>query len=93
MPRSTHWRKCAATTPANCRPAVNQIQQAIQPNDAQRAALDELGTASVKAAQAIKAACPAHISLTAPNRLAAMQQRIEAMISAVGMVQPPLEHF
>src|SRR5580704_16356321 len=62
---------------------IDQIQQAITPNDAQRAALDDLANASVKAAQDIRAACPTQIALTAPARLAAMQQRIEAMISAV----------
>jgi hypothetical protein len=72
---------------------VNQIQQAIQLNDAQRAALDDVASASAKAAQTIKSACPAELSLTAPNRLAVMQQRIEAMISAVGILQPPLLKF
>lgn len=72
---------------------IDRIQQVIQPNDAQRAALDELANASVKAAQNIKAACPTQISLTAPGRLAAMQQRIEAMISAVDTVRPALQKF
>jgi len=72
---------------------IDQFQQALQPNDAQRAALDDLANASVKAAQRIKAACPSQITLTAPGRLAAMQARIEAMIAAVGVVQPPLDHF
>ena len=72
---------------------IDRIEQVIQPNDSQRAALDELANASVKAAQDIKAACPNQISLTAPGRLAAMQQRIEAMISAVETVQPPLQKF
>jgi len=72
---------------------IDQIQQAIQPDDAQRAALDDLANASVKAAQDIKAACPKQIALTAPARLAAMQTRIEAMIKAVGTVQPPLQKF
>jgi hypothetical protein len=72
---------------------IDQIQQALQPNDTQRAALDDLANASVKAAQGIKAACPSQITLTAPGRLAAMQTRIEAMIAAVGLVQPPLEKF
>jgi hypothetical protein len=72
---------------------IDQIQQAIAPNDAQRAALDDLANASVKAAQDIKAACPTQIALTAPARLAAMQQRIDAMISAAGTVQPPLQKF
>jgi hypothetical protein len=72
---------------------IDQIQETIQPNDAQRAALDELANASVKAAQEIKAACPTQVSLTAPGRLATMQQRIEAMIAAVDTVQPPLQKF
>jgi hypothetical protein len=72
---------------------IDQIQQAIQPTDAQRAALDDLANASVKAAQDIKAACPTEVAVTAPARLAAMQQRIEAMISAVGTVRPPLQKF
>jgi hypothetical protein len=72
---------------------IDQIQQAIQPNDAERAALDDLANASAKAAQTIKAACPTRITLTAPGRLAAMQQRIEAMMAAVETVQPPLQKF
>jgi hypothetical protein len=72
---------------------IDQVQQAIQSNDAQQAALDDLANASVKAAQGVKAACPTDIALTAPSRLAHMQQRIEAMIAAVEIVQPPLEKF
>jgi hypothetical protein len=70
---------------------IDLIQQAIEPTDAQRAALDDLANASVTAAQNIKAACPTIISLTAPKRLASMQQRIEAMVAAVATVQPPLD--
>jgi LTXXQ motif family protein len=72
---------------------IDLIQQAIEPTETQRAALDELASASVTAAQNIKAACPTTISLTAPNRLASMQQRIEAMIAAVALVQPALDKF
>jgi hypothetical protein len=72
---------------------IDQIQQSLQLNDAQRAALDDLANASVKAAQDIKAACPTQIPVTAPQRIAFMQQRIEAMIAAVGTVQPALEKF
>jgi hypothetical protein len=72
---------------------IDQFKQAIKPTDAQQAALDDLANASLKAAQDIKAACPTNIALTAPSRLAAMQQRIEAMIAAVATVQPPLENF
>ena len=72
---------------------IDKIQQALQPNEAQRAALDDLANASQKAADQIRAACPTQIPLTAPARIAVMQQRIEAMISAVGLVQPPLQKF
>ena len=72
---------------------IDQFQKAIQPTAEQSAALDDLANASIKAAQDIKAACPTDIALTAPSRLAAMQQRIEAMIAAVQTVQPPLEKF
>ena len=72
---------------------IDQIQQAIQPTEAQRAALDDLSNASVSAAQIIRASCPSQTALTAPGRLAVMQQRIEAMTKAVATVQPPLEKF
>ena len=72
---------------------IDRIQQALNPNDEQRKALDDLGNASIKAAQIIKVACPKDVASTAPARLAAMQSRLEAMISAVQTVQPPLDHF
>jgi hypothetical protein len=72
---------------------VDQIQEAIEPNEAQRAALDDLANAHLKAAQQIKAACPTRIAITAPARLADMQARIEAMISAVTTIQPALQRF
>jgi hypothetical protein len=71
---------------------IDRIQQALNPNDEQRKALDDLANASVQAAQTIKAACPKDVVSTAPARLAAMQTRLEAMISAVKTVQPPLDH-
>ena len=72
---------------------IDLIAQAIEPTEAQRAALDDLANASVTAAQKIRAACPTTIALTAPGRLASMQQRIEAMIAGVATVQPPLDKF
>ena len=70
---------------------VDRFRQAIQPDAEQQAALDELARASAKAAQDIKNACPADVALTAPGRLALMEQRIEAMLFAVRTVQSPLE--
>ena len=72
---------------------IEAFQNAIQPNEAQRAALEELANASEKAAAGLRASCPTDVALTAPRRLAAMQQRIEAMIVAVQTVQGPLDKF
>ena len=72
---------------------IDQIQQAIQPNEAQRAALDDLANALISAAQMIRASCPTQTAFTAPGRLAVMQQRIGAMIKAVSAVQQPLGKF
>jgi hypothetical protein len=72
---------------------LDQIRQAITPNDAQSAALQNLFNASSNAAQTIGAVCPTDVALTAPKRLAAMQRRVEAMIVAVKIVQPALDKF
>jgi LTXXQ motif family protein len=72
---------------------IDQIRQAVQPSEEQRAALDDLASASVEAAGIIHAACPTEAALTPSGRLAAMRQRLEAMESAVARMRPPLEQF
>ena len=72
---------------------IDQIQQAIPLNEAQRAALDELANTLMSAAQIFEASCPTQPAFTAPRRLAIMQQRVGAMLKAVSVVQPPLGKF
>jgi len=72
---------------------IDQAREAIAPNEAQRAALDELAGALVRAAEMIRASCPAQAAFTAPGRLAVMQARIGAMMQAALAVQPPLTRF
>ncbi len=73
---------------------IDQVQQAIPPNnEVQRAALDDLANALISATQIIRASCPTKTAFTAPERLAAMQQRIGAMIQAALVVQPSLDKF
>lgn len=72
---------------------IERIQEIVKPDDTQRAALDRLGDASVKAAQTIKAACPSDYSLTPTGRLAAMAQRLQALRQAVDVVKGPLDAF
>jgi len=73
---------------------AGQIQQVVQPNsEAQRAAFDDLTKALITAGQIIRSSCPAQAALTAPQRLAAMQQRIGTMIAAEQAMQQPLTKF
>lgn len=72
---------------------VDAIQTAVTPDEAQRATLDELGNAAIKAAEIVRAACPSDIALTPTGRVASMQSRIEAMIAAIAVVRDPLEKF
>lgn len=71
---------------------VDRIRQAIQPaTEVQQAALEQLSYASAQAARNLKDACPTAVGLTAPTRLALMEQRIEAMRAAIDAVQAPTE--
>jgi LTXXQ motif family protein len=72
---------------------IDQMVQAIQPNEAQRAAVVDLANALSSAAQMIRASCPAQVAFTAPDRLAVMQQRIGAMIQAELALEQPLGKF
>lgn len=72
---------------------LDQIQEAVQPNDQQKALLDELGNAVVKASDAVKSQCPANISFTPTGRLADMHQRLQGMLAALDIVTPPLTRF
>jgi hypothetical protein len=72
---------------------IDQVRVAMQPNEAQRAALDDLANALISAARMIRASCPAQAAFTAPGRLAVMQQRIGAMMQAASAAQQPLTKF
>jgi hypothetical protein len=72
---------------------IDRIGQAVQPTPAQRAALDQLKDASVKAAEGLKVSCPAYQMLTPTGRVEAMEKRIDATVGAVKTVQPALAKF
>ena len=72
---------------------IEQFRSAVQPNAEQSAALDELAAASQKASEAILNSCPKDVALTAPSRLAAMQQRVQAMRDAVDTIKPAMDKF
>jgi hypothetical protein len=72
---------------------TQRIEQAVHPTEAQRLALDGLNEATTKAADVLKASCPADETLTPPGRVAAMEQRLNTMLEAIKIVQPALENF
>ena len=69
------------------------IERAIQPTEAQRANLDALKDTAVRAADMIKASCPATPPATPPARLAAIEQRIQVLITATMSVRAALDTF
>jgi len=72
---------------------IDQIQAAVQPDQQQLRLLDDLGNAVVKASAVIKSHCPQQVAFTAPARLADMQARLEGLVQAIDIVQPPLAKF
>jgi ABC-type transporter MlaC component len=72
---------------------VDRIERAVQPDGAQRSALQGLQDAMSQAANALNSECPTDQALTPVGRLQAMEQRLDAMLHAIQTVQPALEKF
>ena len=70
---------------------MERIESATRPTDAQRTALNELRTASTKAADLIASACPHEFPATSSARLELMEKRLQAMLQAVQTVRPAFE--
>jgi LTXXQ motif family protein len=72
---------------------VERIEAVVRPEGEQKQALDRLGEATKKAVEGLQAACPDDVPLTPVGRLEAMEKRLEAMLEAAKLVQPPLDEF
>jgi LTXXQ motif family protein len=72
---------------------MERIERLITPNDAQRAALDNLRNASTKAAEIVAAACPREFPASATGRLELMEKRLDAMQQAIRTVRPAFDAF
>jgi len=72
---------------------VDRIERLIGPNEAQRAALDTLRTASAKAAETVAAACPQDFPASATGRLETIEKRLDAMLTAIKIVRPAFDAF
>jgi hypothetical protein len=82
---------CDVSDPAGF--PTDRITAAVQPNELQRTALDELVTAWTVARDSIRATCPAQLPASALERLGLMRERLEAMIKATDAIAPPLAKF
>jgi hypothetical protein len=87
---------CGGQKPSVVNLPVGRIEQSLRLNDRQEAALREVSDASAKAAEVLNAACPngqGQEMLTPPGRIAAMEQRLDAMLQAIETVRPALTKF
>jgi len=72
---------------------IQRIAETVQPNEGQRAALEELKAAAAQAGEILHAACPTDLPSTPPGRMEAMEKRLAVMLQAVQTVRPKLEAF
>ncbi len=72
---------------------IKRIESAVSPNEAQRATLNELRTASTKAVELIAGACPTDVPAKSTERLQLMEKRVDAMLQAIKVVRPAFEAF
>lgn len=72
---------------------MERIERVVQPTEAQRAALNDLRTASTKAAEQIAAACPREFPASASARMELMEKRLETMLAAMKTVRPAFDAF
>jgi hypothetical protein len=70
-----------------------QIERIVEPSEAQRPALDELGNALRLAAERVRTACRAEITGGPGARLDAMWRHLRALRQAVILVRAPLRNF
>jgi hypothetical protein len=72
---------------------VAGLERATRPTAEQKTAFDNLKTATTRAAEMIRAACPTEPSVTPPGRLAAAEKGLAAMLEAVRLVRPAMDAY
>lgn len=70
-----------------------QIEAEVKPSDAQKALLNDLKSASAKAAEIITSGCPTTFPSKPTERLELAEKRLEAMQQALKTVRPAFEAF
>jgi hypothetical protein len=84
---------CVNAKPGLADLPIDRIDDVVQPTGDQEDALDRLSEATQKAVDTLQTACPTSTPLTPVGRLEAMEQRLNAMLTAAKAIQPALENF
>ena len=90
---ATGGEVCSDRVPTLTDWPIEQITKTVEPNGDQQTLLADLKDATAKALDALQAACPNDLPSTPTGRLAVMRTRVEAMLQAVGIVRPALDHL
>lgn len=93
MGRGGFGRMCSPAAAGFAEWRIDRLERLLKPTDAQRGKFDEFKAAASKAADIIRAACPADVPSTMPGRMEAMEKRMDAMLQAVKSVRPALDAF
>jgi hypothetical protein len=70
-----------------------RMELAVRPDEVQRASLRALQDSVAQAGELLKTDCPTYRPITPVVRIDAMEQRLDAMLRAINIVQPALEKF
>jgi LTXXQ motif family protein len=99
-PAATETQNASETAAASCGSSptevdtsISQIDQAVQPTDDQRSALDQVKQSFTQAASELEAHCPTSVPPTALGRLQAIQARLDATYHAILSIQVGLAGF
>src|SRR5262245_10058301 len=86
-------QSCADSASGIASTPLDQVERAVQPDGAQRLLLGDLKSAMSEAVELLKSSCPTTPAQTRVLRLEAVEQRLNARLRAVVVVQPTLEKF
>ena len=84
---------CSGFAPGVNELPIQELEKIVGGNEEQRAALNDLKAATVKASDVLKRSCSSETPLTPASRLDAMQHRLQAMADANEVVKGPLERL
>ena len=84
---------CSARASGIASVPTRRMELAVRPDEVQRTSLRALQEAIGQAGELLKTDCPTYSPITPVVRVDAMDQRLDAMLRALNILQPALEKF